>query len=133
MRWTEQHDRVAQVHVRTHYSSSTDEQMVDYMVGLYPELDRETLSPLKCSSWIKIWGLQLFRDRKTQQKPGRNGAARFWTASTNTTEKRANKVAVEKYELLPEEVFPEEEFPEEEFPEEVFDQLVDLGVQTRDS
>jgi hypothetical protein len=40
---------------------------------------------------------------------------------------------VEKYELLPEEEFPEEEFPEEEFPEEVFDQLVDLGVQTRDS
>lgn len=43
MRWTEQHDRVAQVHVRTHYSSSSDEQMVDYMVGLYPELDRETV------------------------------------------------------------------------------------------
>lgn len=43
IRWTDQHDRVAQVHVRTHHRTSSVDQMVDYMLDLYPELDRETV------------------------------------------------------------------------------------------
>ncbi|RDW42798.1 hypothetical protein B0I74DRAFT_155310 [Yarrowia lipolytica] len=68
MRWTEQHDRVAQVHVRTHYSSSTDEQMVDYMVGLYPELDRETVR-MHVRFWV-VYYLDVRGEEQEQEDIG---------------------------------------------------------------
>ncbi|KAG5363140.1 hypothetical protein CJU89_2299 [Yarrowia sp. B02] len=49
-RWSDQHDKVAQVHVRTHHLCRSIDQMVDHLYNMYPDLDRSVIEV-----HVKMW------------------------------------------------------------------------------
>ncbi|KAE8174525.1 hypothetical protein B0I73DRAFT_169114 [Yarrowia lipolytica] len=50
VKWSDQHDKVAQVHVRTHHLCRSIDQMVDHLYNMYPDLDRNVIEV-----HVKMW------------------------------------------------------------------------------